>query len=258
MIQWIAFLRKEWMEFIRSGKLWMILVLCILFGITNPAIAKLTPWMLENFSGSFQELGITLGQVKVNAMTSWTQFDKNYSLFLILFLLLMSNILTAEYQKGTLIPIVTRGMKKWKILMIKLIMVLTIWIIGYWLCVLITFGYNAYFWGNQILSHLFSYWGCLFLAGLWVIFVLILASAYFSSYLSVCLFCAAEFAISYCLGMIGTIQKYVPSYLLKSSGLLTGETALSDYIWAIGVVIILLMIHMITALLVFRHKNLCT
>ena len=46
MIQWTAFLKKEWIEFTRSGRVWIVLAVCIFFGIMNPAIAKLTPWML--------------------------------------------------------------------------------------------------------------------------------------------------------------------------------------------------------------------
>ena len=94
MIQWTAFLKKEWIEFTRSGRVWIVLAVCIFFGIMNPAIAKLTPWMLEYFSDSFSEMGIVAGQVQIDAMTSWAQFDKNYSLLLILILLILSNLLT--------------------------------------------------------------------------------------------------------------------------------------------------------------------
>ena len=41
----IAFIKKEWMEQVRSGRLLILLILFTLFGIMNPAIAKLTPWM---------------------------------------------------------------------------------------------------------------------------------------------------------------------------------------------------------------------
>lgn len=58
MRQLSAFLRKEGMEFIRTGKIWILLIIFILFGIMNPAIAKLTPWMVETMSDSLAESGI--------------------------------------------------------------------------------------------------------------------------------------------------------------------------------------------------------
>ena len=44
----IAFMKKEWMDLVRSGRLMILLVIFLLFGIMNPAIAKLTPWMMES------------------------------------------------------------------------------------------------------------------------------------------------------------------------------------------------------------------
>ena len=52
MNAFIAFTKKEWLETIRSGKLVILTVLFLLFGIMNPAIAKLTPWMMELMSES--------------------------------------------------------------------------------------------------------------------------------------------------------------------------------------------------------------
>ena len=97
------------MEFIRTGKIWILLIIFILFGIMNPAIAKLTPWMVETMSDSLAESGMVLTEVKVNAMTSWNQFYKNISMALIIFALMLSGILTTEYQKGTLVNMLTKG-----------------------------------------------------------------------------------------------------------------------------------------------------
>ncbi len=43
MRQLFAFGKKEWMELVRSGKFLVLLILFCLFGIMNPAVAKLTP-----------------------------------------------------------------------------------------------------------------------------------------------------------------------------------------------------------------------
>ena len=41
-----ALLKKEFLDVRRSGRLLIIVVIFVLFGIMNPVIAKLTPWML--------------------------------------------------------------------------------------------------------------------------------------------------------------------------------------------------------------------
>ena len=77
MKSFIAFLKKEVFECIRSGELTFFCILFLIFGIMNPAIAKLTPWMLETLSDSLAEQGMMVTEVTVNALTSWTQFFKN-------------------------------------------------------------------------------------------------------------------------------------------------------------------------------------
>ena len=72
-----AFLKKEWMEWVRTGRFFLVLLIFALFGIMNPAIAKLTPWMMEALSDSLAKTGIVTTEVTVDAFTSWTQFYKN-------------------------------------------------------------------------------------------------------------------------------------------------------------------------------------
>lgn len=256
MTQWTAFLRKEWIHLIRNGRLWISLAVFSFFGIMNPAITKLTPWMIKHFSSSFSESGLIVGQIRINALTSWSQFDKNYSLLLILFLLLFSSILTTEYQKKTLIPIVAKGMPRWKILTSKLVITLSVWTAGYWLCVIITYGYNAYFWNNTVICHLSSYCIFLYLTGVWMIFVLIAASAALTSNVAVLSVSALEFVIVYCLGMLNPLESYMPSYLIRGAGLLSGIRQPSDYTAAIFVLILFLLFHLGTALFFFHRSKL--
>ena len=94
----MAFMKKEWMEQIRSSRLFILGLIFLAVGIMNPAIAKLTPWLMEMVAESMEEAGLAVVEVKVDAMTSWTQFYKNIPMALIAFVLLQSNIFTKEYQ----------------------------------------------------------------------------------------------------------------------------------------------------------------
>ena len=67
-----AFIKKECMEQFRSGRLWITLALFVLLGIMNPAVAKLTPWLLESFGDSLEQSGILITEVNITALDSWT------------------------------------------------------------------------------------------------------------------------------------------------------------------------------------------
>ena len=68
----MAFMKKEWMDLVRSGRLMILLIIFLLLGIMNPAIAKLTPWMMEMMAESMEQSGLMVTEVTVDAMTSWT------------------------------------------------------------------------------------------------------------------------------------------------------------------------------------------
>ena len=108
----IVFMKKEIMEQIRSGRLMILGILFVLFGIMNPAIAKLTPWLLETMADSLAESGMIITDVKVSALDSWVQFFKNMPMGLIAFVLLESSIFTKEYTSGTLVLSLTKGDRK--------------------------------------------------------------------------------------------------------------------------------------------------
>ena len=109
MNSFLANLNKEFTEIKRNGKLVVIIILFFAFGVMNPAVAKLTPWLLEVMSESMAESGMVVTEVKVDALTSWTQFFKNIPMALIAFVLMFAGIFTKEYEKGTLIPILARA-----------------------------------------------------------------------------------------------------------------------------------------------------
>ena len=77
MKAFIAFTKKELLEQIRSGRLLITGALFLALGIMNPAVAKLTPWLLKLFADSLAGSGITVTEATVSAIDSWAQFFKN-------------------------------------------------------------------------------------------------------------------------------------------------------------------------------------
>ena len=56
-------MKKECLESVRTGRLIILMLLFVLFGIMNPAIAKLTPWIMEMFADTMAESGLIITDV---------------------------------------------------------------------------------------------------------------------------------------------------------------------------------------------------
>ena len=255
MIQLMAFVKKEWTEVLRTGKFVMLTVLFILFGVMNPAIAKLTPWMMEAFSESLKGSGLTVTEAKVDALTSWMQFYKNVPVALIVFLLMFSGILAVEYQKGTLINMITKGLSRWKIVLSKSVVLLFLWSFGYWMCYGITYVYNAYFWDNSIAKDVRFAAFCVYMLGVWLIALMMLMSTLFSAGSAVAVGTGGVFFVLYLFSMLPDLKEYLPSYLMSASGLLSGAGEAGDYTTALLVAAVLAVIQLVVAILVFNRKD---
>ena len=148
MRQLTAFLQKEFTEVLRNSKLMICAVIFLLLGVMNPAIAKITPWLIEEFSNATSGTGIMVQTMEISALTSWEQFYKNMPMGIVIFVLMFSGIVATELQKGTLINIVTKGMQRWKIMAAKTALLLVLWTGMYFLSYIITYIYNDFYWNS--------------------------------------------------------------------------------------------------------------
>lgn len=224
-----AFTKKEWLETIRSGKFVILTILFFLFGIMNPAIAKLTPWMMEFMAESLSETGLIVTQVQVDALVSWTQFFKNIPIALIAFVLIYSGIFTREYQSGTLVLVLTKGLSRSKTVLAKTAVMLAVWSFCYWLCFAVTYGYNMYFWDNGIAHNLFAAVGFWWLFGVWIISLTIFFSTVCQNTAGVLAGTGGTALAAYVLGILPLVKEYTPAKLLNTSVLLAGTTEPAMY-----------------------------
>lgn len=225
----LSFLKKEYLEAARTGKLIFLILLFVMFGIMNPAIAKLTPWMMEMLSDTMAESGLIVTSVQVDAMTSWTQFFKNIPIALIAFVLIFSDIFTKEYKSGTLLLLLTKGLSRCKIVLSKTVLLLSLWSFAYGLCFAITYGYNAYFWDNSIAHSLFSSAAIWWLFGIWVICLVVLFSSLLQNNTGVILCTGASTLLAYLLSILPKAKAYSPAMLMNANPILTGSEGTDAY-----------------------------
>ncbi len=219
-----AFFKKELLDALRSGKALILAVLFVIFGIMNPAIANLTPWMMNLLAEELANSGMAVTDVVIDASTSWMQFYKNIPMALIVYIVVSAGIFTKEYQSGTLVLMLTKGLKRSEVVISKTALLVLGWTAGYFLCFLITYAYNAYFWDNSVMTDLgkgiFAWW----LFGMFAVMLTVFFSTLAKSSTGVMLGCAGVIGVSYILGMIPRILPYTPTSLMNvtESGIMKG------------------------------------
>lgn len=249
-------MKKEYLEAARTGKIIILILLFVLFGIMNPAIAKLTPWLMEMMSDTIAESGLIVTNIQVDAMTSWTQFFKNIPMALLAFVLIFSDIFTKEYRSGTLLLVLTKGLSRYKVVLAKTLLLLSLWTSGYGICFAITYGYNAYFWDNGIADNLFFSAAIWWLFGIWVICLIVLFSSLLENNTGVSLCTGGAVLFAYLLGIIPKVKAYSPTMLIDAGSLLAGAEGIDAYRKAVIIAAVLSVICIIVSVPVMNKKQL--
>ena len=251
----IAFVKKEFSEQIRSGKLMFLTILFVLFGIMNPAVAKLTPWLLEMMADTLSESGMIVTGVTVSAMDSWVQFFKNIPMALIAFVLLQGAIFTKEYSSGTLVLSLTKGLHRFKVVAAKAFVMYLLWSAGYFLCFGITYAYNAYFWDNSIANNLVFSVICWWLFGIFAISLIVLFSILSESSTGVLIGTGGVILLSYLVSLIPKINRYLPTFLTDGNSLIYGVSEAEKYIPALIITLILSAVCFAVSIPIFNKRQ---
>lgn len=240
MKSFAAFLKKEFLDIARTGRLFIAVLVFVLSGMMSPAIAKLTPWMMEMFAETMEDSGFIFTNIQVDAMTSWTQFFKNLPIVLIAFVLMFSDIFTKEYKSGTLLLVLSKGLSRYKVVLAKAAVLLLMWTFGYGLCFGITYGYNAYFWDNSIVCSLFSAVTVWWLFGVWVIGLMVLFSSLVQGNTGVSLCTGGTVLLAYLLCIMPKSKVYSPAMLMDTASLLNEAVGIGAYRKAVIVAVVFL------------------
>ncbi len=247
MKTWI-FLKKEFLDFFRSGKALTLTAVFVLFALLNPLITQLTPWLMETLKDELGGAGLVVGDMKVDASMSWMQFFKNASMSVIVFVFVLGGIFTNEYQSGTLVLVTTKGVKRSSVLLAKTILLLVVWTVEHWLGFWITYGYNALYWDNGVVENLllksFSWW----LFGCWVVSLLLLCSVVFRNMSFVLLGVGGGVFISYMIGIVPVLTKFTPTYLMTGS--------VEKIVYSVVITTVLSVAAIVASIPIFNKKQL--
>lgn len=252
----LAFLKKEIMEQRRSGKLMILSILFIVLGIMNPAVAKLTPWLMEMMADSLAGSGLIFTSVSVSALDSWVQFFKNMPIGLIAFVLMESSIFTREYQTGTLILSLTKGLERHKVVAAKTLVITFLWTACYWLSTGITYGYSGYFWDNAAAQHLLFSLVCWWLFGMFAAALMILFSTVAGSNTGVLAGTGGVVLISCLLSFFPRLKRIMPTLLTDGTSLIYGMAETKTYAVPLIIAAVTIPVCLAVSVFVFNRKQL--
>ncbi len=116
MRAYVAFIKKEGLELVRTYKLLLMILIFFAFGVMSPLMAKLMPDLMSQLVTE----GIEISLPEPSAIDSYAQFFKNLTqMGLMVIVLMFSGTLTQELGKGTLVHLVTKGLAKSTVLLAK-------------------------------------------------------------------------------------------------------------------------------------------
>lgn len=250
----IAFTTKEFMEYIRSYKLLIIMLAFLALGFLNPITAKYLPRLAENFMPE----GMNLEIAEPVIMDSWLQFFKNVpQMGLVIIVIIFSGSMSAEIGKGTLIPVLTKGLKRKAVWLSKLTAAIIVWSASYGVCFAATYLYSLLFWKEAAVPRLGSAVFLVWVFGLLLICLVLLGGTVSRSYAGGLLLAGAVFLAGMVMNMFQSISKFSPVKLISDNmALIEGSLKPGDF-WPAAVVSVVLSIaSVVLGLFLFDKKQL--
>ena len=254
MRAYLAFVKKEFTENLRTYKLMIMFIVFLIFGVMNPLFAKFTPEILKVAGFDASALGIA----EPTAVDSFAQFFKNVGqMGLLVLVIVFSGITANEFTKGTLINILTKGMNRSTVVLAKFTMAGMIWTVSYLLCLAVTYAYTSYYFTIENISNAFLAFLGMWLFGALLVALVILGGILFKNTYGSLLFTGGVIVVMTIVNITPKLHKYNPVTLsVDNMQLMTAQKAASDFIPAIVICAGLIVISVIASLVVFNKKQL--
>lgn len=246
----MAFFKKECIENMKNHRLFILFTLFLIFGITNAPIAKYTPDILAALAENIQ---ITL---KPSAINSWEQFFKNisgvgFSVVIILF----GSCLSHEYTSGTIVLMVTKGLPRSIVVMVKFLVSVLIMSLCFWTCFILTYGYTIYIWPSSSLSNLLEAATLLWLEGILYLSILILGCVCFKQTFSSILFTGSIVALLSLMKHVECLLAVTPVRLsAENVSIILGTVTMSDLYVPIILTLFGIGVSLLLAVVIFDKK----
>ncbi len=248
-----AFVKKEFMEQLRSYRMLILFSVFFLFGLMSPLTAKLLPDILSGID--MQGMVITIPEP--SAMDAYGQFFKNTTqMGIVVILLIFGGMISNELTRATLVNILAKGLGRHTVILSKYTTALILWTGALAFAGAVNQGYTMYLFDtSDIRNILFSYF-CLWLFGALLLALILLSGVLAGGSFGGLILTAAVLAVLLLLNIFPTLEKLNPIYLTSHNvDLLSGSLQPADALWPVIITIGLIIGAIVASIALFRRKR---
>ncbi|MCL2538842.1 MAG: ABC transporter permease [Oscillospiraceae bacterium] len=253
MKQFSTLVKKEFSESAKTFRLYTMLAAFFVFGVISPLFAKLMP----DIFNSLEDTGFIITIPEPTALDSWGQFFNNVSqMGMLVLIIVFCGIMANELSRGTLINLLTKGLRRHTVILAKFLTSSVLWAACYTLCLGVCYLYTAYFWETGEMPHAFLVFIAPWLFGELLIALMIFGGAVFGNIYGSLLCCLGAVIAMNLISIAPKAARYNP--LTLSAGtleLLAGTKETSDFFIAISVCCVLTAALTAGTVIVFNKKS---
>lgn len=250
----IAFLRKELMEILKTSKIIILPALFLFFGILSPLTAR---YMNEIMSLVGEQQGISIKLPDPTFIMAYEQFFKNiYFMMIIVSILVFAGTVSEEKTKGTIVLVLTKCLSRNGFIAGKLVAAILFFTFSYTvgaaICVYYTSLLFSEFINAGVLTGLAMFW----LFGLFMLTITLLASLLCKTMTMSAVAAFSGYVIISAVSALPYVGRYTPGALQAlSTELASGSKVPWDALVPSAVTFVLAAMLAITALLAFKQQE---
>jgi ABC-2 type transport system permease protein len=251
---YIAFTKKEVLESLRTYRVLILFLVAFLVGMLSPITAKLMPEIFK----SLQLDGIVITLPPPVALDAYAQLFKNMTqIGMLVVLLVFSGMLSNEIMKGTLIPMLTKGLSRSAVILAKFTVSLTIWTLALFLSFITTYGYTAYLFGSGNQPNLLFSVFCLWLFGAFLLSLILLSSSFMPGNFGGLTLTAMLIVVMMILDVFPKLHQFNPIALSSQNvALLEGAVKVSELMPIIFITLCMIILSLGGSMVIFKKKRL--
>jgi ABC-2 type transport system permease protein len=255
MSQFAAFTKKEFVESAATYRLYIMLSIFLIFGILSPMMARLLPLLIENMGDTG---GFIIIIPEPTAMDSWAMFFSNVGeLGIPILVIIFCGIMSNEFSKGTLINLLSKGLKRHTVILSKFFTAGVLWTMSYLVCFGICYGYTVYFWESIAFEYALLTFISPWLFGLYMLSLLILIGTLLGNiYGNLLVSLGVAVIMLMVSSFVPRAARFVPINLAGGTvGLVVGTSQPSDFIPAVIICVVMILVFVAGAVLFFNKKT---
>lgn len=253
-MSFMAFLKKEIMEILKTTKIIILPALFLFFGILSPLSAK---YMNRILLMAAEQQGIKIQLPDLTFIQSYEQFFKNlYFMMIVVTILVFAGAIAEEKSKGTAILVLTKCLSRTGFIAGKLIAAVSLFTLSYAVSTAICVYYTALlfpeYMNTGVLGALLLFW----IFGILMITLTLLSSLLCKSLTAAAVGGFISYAVVSAIAALPQIGKYTPGALQTLSVELSrGDKTFTDAVPAAVIAIVISAAAVITGLLVFNKQE---